>query len=40
MSAATPPNGEPLLRVKGLQTWFHVGGMTAKAVSGVSLKVK
>ncbi len=37
---APAPDGEPLLRVKDLQTWFHVGGMTAKAVSGVSLEVR
>ncbi|MCK6480757.1 MAG: ABC transporter ATP-binding protein [Planctomycetes bacterium] len=31
---------EPLLRVVDLQTWFQVSGMTAKAVSGVSLEVR
>jgi len=31
---------EPLLRVKNLQTHFHVGGMVAKAVSGVTFDVR
>jgi ABC-type dipeptide/oligopeptide/nickel transport system ATPase component len=29
----------PLLRVKGLETHFHVGGMVARAVSGVSFDI-
>ena len=32
--------GEPLLRVKDLQTHFHVGGMVARAVSGVSFEIR
>jgi oligopeptide/dipeptide ABC transporter ATP-binding protein len=33
-------DGEALLTVKGLETHFHVGGMVAKAVSGVSFEVR
>jgi oligopeptide/dipeptide ABC transporter ATP-binding protein len=31
---------EPLLSVRGLETHFHVGGMVARAVSGVSFDIR
>ena len=38
-AANTRATAEPLLQVRGLQTHFKVGGMVAKAVSGVSFDV-